>query len=605
MVVLTGDFHSSFAYDVALRPAPLSGSDASIGLAGAAPVPVQPTYDPATGSGSVAVEFATPSVTSANFDENLPVAVATAFELQINNPLPASAGALAGINPNPHMRFNDLDRHGYFVLDLTDEKTQADWYFTDDIFTRNSDETFGAAWYTLDGENRLQEAENPSDAKPEQDAQAPTAPRPQAPVLSASLVEGSSAVQLTWADGIAEDAYRVERTARNGSFEQLAELPADVFSFVDDEGGEEFLYRVKAINEVFESDYSNIAGVSGVTRYTFTLLDTDRDASIRNLVQGDIIDLRALNTANLSIAVDFQNVLPARVSFYIDGVLSQTEFQAPYTLGGDQNGNFQPVPSVARPGVYDIKAVALDTDGNELDTGEILIQVVDSDLWTADFVLVDASTDTDLVRLPRPSFVIDPETYVGVDLSLRAEVQGDAGSVRFIVDGQEFRTESVPPFALGGDVSGDYAAIGKLKTPGELHILAIPYEGTQASGNAGTGLKITLQVLGQGTTAADRQQDLLSGAFSESIPDRVSLEGNYPNPFNVRTAIKFGLPEASEVRIVLYDLLGRVVDVVAEGGYDAGWHSVSFDASLLSSGIYVYQLETNDHVKIGKMVLQK
>ena len=59
VVILTGDFHSSFAYDVTAQPAPLSGSDASIAAAQQVPVPVTPTYDPATRSGSVAVEFAT------------------------------------------------------------------------------------------------------------------------------------------------------------------------------------------------------------------------------------------------------------------------------------------------------------------------------------------------------------------------------------------------------------------------------------------------------------------------------------------------------------------------------------------------------------------
>lgn len=162
VVLLTGDFHSSFAFDVAARPSVFS--------------PGGPNYDPATGAGSVAVEFVTPSISSANFDENVSPESSAALEFQINKPLPAQAGPLAGVSPNPHMKFTDLDRHGYFILDLDKNRAQADWYFVNTILEPNSKETFAEGWYTLAGQNRLQKAAQESLAKAKIPAPAPERP---------------------------------------------------------------------------------------------------------------------------------------------------------------------------------------------------------------------------------------------------------------------------------------------------------------------------------------------------------------------------------------------------------------------------------------------
>jgi phosphodiesterase/alkaline phosphatase D-like protein len=163
VVILTGDFHSSFAFDVAARPSAFSPGG-------------PPTYDPKTGKGSVAVEFATPSISSANFDENVNPQQSAAFEFQINKPLPPQAGPFAGVNPNPHMKYVDLDRHGYFLLDVTAEKAQADWYFVETILKPDSKETFDAGFYTMDGQNRLQKAPAASPASPSAPAPAPAFP---------------------------------------------------------------------------------------------------------------------------------------------------------------------------------------------------------------------------------------------------------------------------------------------------------------------------------------------------------------------------------------------------------------------------------------------
>ncbi|WP_010182545.1 alkaline phosphatase D family protein [Aquimarina agarilytica] len=162
-VILTGDFHSTFAFDVAKRPSVFSqGAPTSI------------NYNPATGAGSVAVEFATPSITSANFDENIGVTAAAGIEFQINTPLPIPA--LGNPNPNPHLKYNDLDQHGYMILDLTNKSVQADWFFTDIFDPTSTSETTGESWYSNASENRLQKATSISQNKIVQPELAPAIP---------------------------------------------------------------------------------------------------------------------------------------------------------------------------------------------------------------------------------------------------------------------------------------------------------------------------------------------------------------------------------------------------------------------------------------------
>lgn len=89
------------------------------------------------------------------------------------------------------------------------------------------------------------------------------------------------------------------------------------------------------------------------------------------------------------------------------------------------------------------------------------------------------------------------------------------------------------------------------------------------------------------------------------IPSDVKLNQNYPNPFNPSTNITFGLPQRSNVDITVYDLLGRKVATVFSGSKAQGFHSIQFDASNLSSGIYLYQLRTDFGVISKRMTLLK
>lgn len=86
---------------------------------------------------------------------------------------------------------------------------------------------------------------------------------------------------------------------------------------------------------------------------------------------------------------------------------------------------------------------------------------------------------------------------------------------------------------------------------------------------------------------------------------RMELEQNYPNPFNPSTQIRFTLQSSDVTRLTVYDVVGREVAVLVNGVMSAGSHSVTFDASNLSSGVYVYKLEAGGHVMTKRMTLVK
>ena len=89
------------------------------------------------------------------------------------------------------------------------------------------------------------------------------------------------------------------------------------------------------------------------------------------------------------------------------------------------------------------------------------------------------------------------------------------------------------------------------------------------------------------------------------VPDQYELSQNYPNPFNPSTTIQFSLPKQTQLKINIYNMLGEQVATIAEGMYESGYHKVTFNASTLPSGTYVYRLESSDFVQVKKMILIK
>ena len=89
------------------------------------------------------------------------------------------------------------------------------------------------------------------------------------------------------------------------------------------------------------------------------------------------------------------------------------------------------------------------------------------------------------------------------------------------------------------------------------------------------------------------------------IPDQYELFQNYPNPFNPSTKITFTLAEASLVKLTVFNILGEEVKTLVNENREAGIHTIDFNASGFSSGVYFYKLESGGFVETKKMILMK
>ena len=96
----------------------------------------------------------------------------------------------------------------------------------------------------------------------------------------------------------------------------------------------------------------------------------------------------------------------------------------------------------------------------------------------------------------------------------------------------------------------------------------------------------------------------------KTIPSDFALHGNYPNPFNPTTQIRFDLPNKNDVNINIYNMLGQRVKVFSMPNTPAGTHTITWNATNqsgqpLSAGVYLYQMISEDFVQTRKMILLK
>jgi len=105
--------------------------------------------------------------------------------------------------------------------------------------------------------------------------------------------------------------------------------------------------------------------------------------------------------------------------------------------------------------------------------------------------------------------------------------------------------------------------------------------------------------------AAGRLLNVSNEDRPEEQPERFSLQQNYPNPFNPSTVISYSLPQASDVRLEVFNLLGQRVSLLVNGRVQSGQHTATFRSGNLSSGIYIYRLQAEGFTQTRKMLLVK
>jgi len=165
--------------------------------------------------------------------------------------------------------------------------------------------------------------------------------------------------------------------------------------------------------------------------------------------------------------------------------------------------------------------------------------------------------------------------------------------------------------------TADFTARGGDQYPfnetNDLTLLGVTYQQTlynyivAEAGNGGLGGQITAAqypVDGEGRITLTDEIPV-NGEIDPELPMAFALEQNYPNPFNPSTNIAFVLPNAADVNLTVYNMLGQKVMTLVQEKMDAGFHAVKFDASSLASGMYIYRIQAGEFVSTKKMMLIK
>jgi hypothetical protein len=191
--------------------------------------------------------------------------------------------------------------------------------------------------------------------------------------------------------------------------------------------------------------------------------------------------------------------------------------------------------------------------------------------------------------------MLDPEGIALAPMNHAPVVHAPVPDVELLVGGTPFEHDLAAVF---DDEDGDGLHLTARCSDEDIAIPTL----------TGSLLTVTPVAVGDATvtlTASDRRGGTVATSFVVRVPSGVgvdpgagalptayALHPNYPNPFNPATKIRYALPEATHVRLAVYDLLGREVATLIDGMQPSGWHEATFEAADLPSGVYLYRLDT-------------
>ena len=175
VVIISGDSHTSWAFDLNKSPVlnlyeqpkrsyiPRSNPFDTVTISG---------YNPETGAGSQGVEFSTPAIASRSFPNIISPSMIAGWEARSNAPRTRLKGSP---NYNPHLKFMNMSKNGYFVLDVRADSVQCDYFFVPTIFTKTDNENWARGLSSRSNSNRITTIKTPkrAPAKAEQDVPAP------------------------------------------------------------------------------------------------------------------------------------------------------------------------------------------------------------------------------------------------------------------------------------------------------------------------------------------------------------------------------------------------------------------------------------------------
>ncbi|MCB2200909.1 T9SS type A sorting domain-containing protein [bacterium] len=264
-----------------------------------------------------------------------------------------------------------------------------------------------------------------------------------------------------------------------------------------------------------------------------------------------------------------------------------------YVMTGDLSfmSDNNPPTSAANPGMPDASFSYQD--------GSIYLD--DSGNWGIRGLIVAGSAPAEPI-LAFPTIMNFGEAVVGEELvaTLDIENTGDLfGIIESITVGgsvdDQVRVISAMPFQIDAESTGQIELGWTPTAEGAMPTAGLLVYHNDTDDNASPKV---VPITGNASSSA------VGDNFSD-LPKAYSLAQNHPNPFNPTTEIRFGLPQAGNVKLTLYNVMGQRVATLLNGEMTAGFHNLTVNGANLSSGIYFYSLDVNGFHSMKKMVLMK
>jgi len=268
-------------------------------------------------------------------------------------------------------------------------------------------------------------------------------------------------------------------------------------------------------------------------------------------------------------------------------------------------------------GESDIYILKTDADGYLLwdgtfgesrgDVGYSVQQTLDNGYVIAGYVYTDVNRlDGILIKMNNSGDTLWTRTYGGIDLE-RIFCVRQTVDLGFILagDSEAYGSVNQEVYIVKTDSLGNVIWSGTYGGPGSdiaFCIKQIPdgdyiIAGATTSYGAGSQDVYVIKILSEPTGIYDNDT-----AWN---PDHFVLHPNYPNPFNAATTISFELAIPANVKLAVYDLLGREIAILVNEYLEIGNYTIDFDASDIVSGVYFYRMRAGDAVETRRMVLLK
>ena len=165
-------------------------------------------------------------------------------------------------------------------------------------------------------------------------------------------------------------------------------------------------------------------------------------------------------------------------------------------------------------------------------------------------------------------------------------------------------TGSIPP-EIGNLTNLNTLMLDNNQLTGEIpETICSVYENIPSSGTFNISNNQLCPPYPEGVEDYVGEQDCQENSISEQpVPITYNLSSPYPNPFNPSTTIQFSLPQSEMVSMKVYDLNGRLIETLLNDFYDMGNHTITWDGSSQSSGMYFVRLESGEYIQTRKVVL--